>query len=522
MGRYLNPGNAAFQESLNSKIYVDKSGLIAHCNELIQTQQKYMCISRPRRFGKTMAADMLTAYYSEGCDSSSQFDNLSVSSCATYHKHMNMYPVIHLNIQTFLNESGFASDMIERVKGGLLHDLLRYYGDIDYIDKNSLADVMTDIFAETGKPFIMIIDEWDCIFREYQSDSYAQRAYLDFLRNLLKDRTYIGLCYMTGILPIKKYGTQSALNMFTEYTMENPFDLAEFTGFTESEVKKLCEKYNIDFYECQTWYDGYSYPECGSIYNPKSVITLLLTGVFDDYWSRTETYESLRIYIDMNFDSLKDDILALIAGDKRKIATGSFQNDMTSLGTKDEVMTLLIHLGYLGYERNTCEVFIPNEEIRREFILATTSENSWSEIVNSVKKSDELLQSLLGGDEEEVAKGIEDAHFETSHLQYNDENALTYTISLALYSARRYYKLIRELPAGKGFADIAFIPRKIYGNMPAMIVELKWNKTAETAINQICERHYPASLKDYAGNILLIGINYDKETKKHTCRIEKA
>jgi len=195
---------------------------------------------------------------------------------------------------------------------------------------------------------------------------------------------------------------------------------------------------------------------------------------------------------------------------------------MTSLGTKDEVMTLLIHLGYLGYERNTCEVFIPNEEIRREFILATTSENSWSEIVNSVKKSDELLQSLLGGDEEEVAKGIEDAHFETSHLQYNDENALTYTISLALYSARRYYKLIRELPAGKGFADIAFIPRKIYGNMPAMIVELKWNKTAETAINQICERHYPASLKDYAGNILLIGINYDKETKKHTCRIEKA
>lgn len=522
MGRYLNPGNAAFQESLNSKIYVDKSGLIAHCNELIQTQQKYMCISRPRRFGKTMAADMLTAYYSEGCDSSSQFDNLSVSSCATYHKYMNMYPVIHLNIQTFLNESGFASDMIERVKGGLLHDLLRYYGDIDYIDKNSLADVMTDIFAETGKPFIMIIDEWDCIFREYQSDSYAQRAYLDFLRNLLKDRTYIGLCYMTGILPIKKYGTQSALNMFTEYTMENPLDLAEFTGFTESEVKKLCEKYNIDFYECQTWYDGYSYPECGSIYNPKSVITLLLTGVFDDYWSRTETYESLRIYIDMNFDSLKDDILALIAGDKRKIATGSFQNDMTSLGTKDEVMTLLIHLGYLGYERNTCEVFIPNEEIRREFILATTSENSWSEIVNSVKKSDELLQSLLGGDEEEVAKGIEDAHFETSHLQYNDENALTYTISLALYSARRYYKLIRELPAGKGFADIAFIPRKIYGNMPAMIVELKWNKTAETAINQIRERQYPASLKDYAGNILLVGINYDKETKKHSCRIEKA
>ena len=522
MGRYLNHGNAAFQESLNSKIYVDKSGLIAHCNELIQTQQKYMCISRPRRFGKTMAADMLTAYYSEGCDSSSQFDNLSVSSCATYHKYMNMYPVIHLNIQTFLNESGFASDMIERVKGGLLHDLLRYYGDIDYIDKNSLADVMTDIFAETGKPFIMIIDEWDCIFREYQSDSYAQRAYLDFLRNLLKDRTYIGLCYMTGILPIKKYGTQSALNMFTEYTMENPLDLAEFTGFTESEVKKLCEKYNIDFYECQTWYDGYSYPECGSIYNPKSVITLLLTGVFDDYWSRTETYESLRIYIDMNFDSLKDDILALIAGDKRKIATGSFQNDMTSLGTKDEVMTLLIHLGYLGYERNTCEVFIPNEEIRREFILATTSENSWSEIVNSVKKSDELLQSLLGGDEEEVAKGIEDAHFETSHLQYNDENALTYTISLALYSARRYYKLIRELPAGKGFADIAFIPRKIYGNMPAMIVELKWNKTAETAINQIRERQYPASLKDYAGNILLVGINYDKETKKHSCRIEKA
>ncbi len=335
----------------------------------------------------------------------------------------------------------------------------------------------------------------------------------------MKDKEYIGLAYMTGILPIKKYGTHSALNMFHEYSMENPEYLAEYVGFTENEVRSLCAEYSRDFDECKAWYNGYYFHECGPVYNPNSIVRSIQSGNFSDYWNQTETYEALRIYIDMNFDGLKDAILKLMAGGRQVINTAHFQNDMTTFANADDVMTLLIHLGYLGYDTETKEVFIPNNEILQEFVTATTARDSWNEVVNSVQRSSELLMAAWSKDEQAVADGIEKAHLETSHLQYNDENALAYTLSLAFYAARQYYSIVHELPTGKGFADLAFIPRRKYTDKPAMIVELKWDQSADTAIKQIGEKEYPNSLKDYKDNLLLIGINYDRKTRKHECRI---
>ena len=521
MGIYLNPGSGKFKEALDSEIYVDKSGIIAYTNKVFGTKQKYVCVSRPRRFGKSMAADMLSAYYDRSVDTSDFFEHLTISQDASYEAYRNQYDVIKVNMQEFLSRTKSMTEFLARLSRFLLDELTEEYPGIRLKDASDLAQSMGDIYSKTSCKFVFIIDEWDCIFREYKEDHKAQEQYLDFLRDWMKDKDYIGLAYMTGILPIKKYGTHSALNMFMEFSMENPRALSDFVGFTEDEVKPLCEKYHMDYEECRAWYNGYYFQNTGHVYSPNSIVSAMLSHQFDDYWNQTETYEALRIYIDMNFDGLRDSILKLIAGGRQVIDTGSFQNDMTTFANADDVMTLLIHLGYLGYDFEAKEVFIPNKEIMQEFVTATTAKNSWDEVMKSVKHSDELLKAVWSGDEEAAAAYIENAHLETSHIQYNDENALSYTISLAFYAARQYYTVVRELPTGKGFADIAFIPRKKYADKPAMVVELKWNRDADTALKQIKEKNYPAGLSEYKNNMLLVGIDYDRDTRKHGCRIEK-
>lgn len=263
-------------------------------------------------------------------------------------------------------------DLLVRVKRIILRELMQLYPDVDYFDRSDLIESIKDIYSDTGRKFVVIIDEWDCVFREYPDNSDSQKKYLDFLRDWLKDKAFTSLVYMTGILPIKKYGTHSALNMFTEYSMENPGVFAPFVGFTESEVSRLCERYNMDTEECGSWYNGYYFYGCGPVYNPNSIVRAMLAHSFDDYWNQTETYEALKTYIDMNYDGLRDAVLSLMAGDRRKINTGSFQNDMTTFSNADDVMTLLVHLGYFGFDRNTKEVFIPNREIMKEFVRYST------------------------------------------------------------------------------------------------------------------------------------------------------
>ena len=520
MGIYLNPGNNKFKRAVNSDIYVDKTGLIKYTNSIVDTLQSCVCVSRPRRFGKSMAADMLTAYYSKGCDSRELFSGLEIAKDESFEEHLNKYDTIFLNMQEFLSRSSNVKELLERVEGKVIRELKKQYPDVELYDENDLAETMQDIFAESECPFIVIIDEWDCIFREFKHDKAAQEIYLDFLRDLLKDKEYIYLAYMTGILPIKKYGTHSALNMFDEFSMIDPGPLAEYVGFTEKEVEALCQKYQMDINEIKNWYDGYSFEEVEAVYSPKSVVSCMRLGKLGNYWNQTETFEALQIYIDMNFEGLRDDILSMIAGETVPVNTRSFTNDMTTFRTEDDVLTLLIHLGYLGYRYADKTVFIPNEEIRSEYV-STIAVSDWGEVSKALKNSADTLQAIWQGREEQVAEGIRQAHFETSHLQYNDENALSYTISLALYAARNFYTVHRELSGGKGFADIVYVPRKRFLDKPALVVELKWDKNAEGAIQQIKEKEYCRSLEEYKGNLLLVGINYDKKTQVHTCKIEQ-
>ena len=518
MGTYLNSGNEKFAEALNSPIYVDKTELVTYTNKVLHTSQKYLCVSRPRRFGKSMAANMLAAYYSRGCESKELFSGLKIAGAASFGQHINQYDTFFINMQEFLSRSKNIQELLVRLQKLLVRDLLQAYPDVDYFDKEDLIECMQDAYQVTKRPFVILIDEWDCIFREYKEDHVAQERYLDFLRDFLKDKAYIHLAYMTGILPIKKYGTHSALNMFDEFSMTNPGSLAEFVGFTEAEVRMLCREYERNLAELKEWYDGYSFENVPSIYSPRSVVNAVLSGICDSYWNKTETFEALQLYIDMNFAGLKDDVLSMMVGERVPVNTGSFSNDMTTFRTEDDVLTLLIHLGYLGYDFANKVVFIPNNEIRGEYVNAV-SVSEWGEVSKALKNSADTLRAIWSLQPKIVAKGIEQAHFETSHLQYNDENALSYTISLALYAARNFYTVYRELPTGKGFADMVFIPRKRFADKPALVVELKWDKGADGAIEQIKNKQYCRSLQDYQGKIILVGINYDKKSREHSCEI---
>lgn len=527
MGSYLNPGSNAFQMALGSQIFMDKSGLLEYTNRMVKTLQRYICVSRPRRFGKSMAADMLAAYYDRAEDTAELFDGLKISQIPSYREHLNQYDVLKINMQEFLSATHSMDEMLAILQKYIMFDLLERFGDVRLRDEKNLIQVMRDIYAKTKRPFIILIDEWDCLFREYKQDKEAQAKYLDFLRAWLKDKDYVGLAYMTGILPIKKYGTHSALNMFTEYSMTEPGDLAEFFGFTEGEVQALCKSYQMSFEEAKAWYDGYrlvTHSRFGdrfySMYSPKSVVEAMLRHKFGTYWNQTETYEALKIYIQMDMDGLKDAVVKMLAGESIRINTGTFTNDMTTFATKDDVLTLLVHLGYLTYNSEQEMVSIPNKEVSQEYVNAISTMD-WHEVIRSVENSRKLLEALWNMNAKAVAEGIDRAHEEISILQYNDENALSCTINLAFYFAREYYTIVRELPAGRGFADICLIPRKLHADKPAAVLELKWDKSAEGAIAQIREKRYVDALKDYQGNLLLAGISYDKDSKKHTCMIER-
>ena len=526
MGSYLNPGSERFRTSLRSEIYVDKSMLIAQVNRRIRTEQKFMCVSRPRRFGKSMAANMLAAYYGSGEDTAPLFDGLKIAGDASYKEHLNQYDVIRINMQEFLSGTHDMDEMLNKLRKYVLFDLLEQYEHLRFRDEHDLIQVMKDIFSKTNRPFVILIDEWDCLFREYAHNTEAQKKYLDFLRAWLKDQSYVALAYMTGILPIKKYGSHSALNMFTEYSMTNPRELAEYFGFTEDEVHELCKEYSMSFEEARAWYDGYELTTQSadgqtvySMYSPKSVVDAMLSHTYDTYWNQTETYEALKVYIQMNMDGLKDAVVKMLAEERIEINTGTFTNDMTTFAGRDDVLTLLVHLGYLSYRRSDKTVCIPNDEVSQEYVNAISTMD-WSEVTRSILASKKLVEAMWAMDAVAVAKGLDKAHEEISILQYNDENSLSCTINLAFYYAREYYTIIRELPTGKGFADICLIPRKLHADKPAVVIELKKDRDAQGAIAQIRQKNYVSALADYKGNLLLVGINYDKD-KNHSCVIEK-
>ena len=522
MGRFVNSGNSAFQVALNSEIYVDKTGLLAYTNKVMDTTAKFICNSRPRRFGKSITADMLTAYYCKGCSSEEMFSSLEIGQAPGFTKYLNQYDVIHLDIQWCMEPAGGPENVVSYITEKTILELRNYYPEILPDSIKSLPEALSCINTATGQKFVVIIDEWDVLIRDASTDLVVQEEYSNFLRGMFKGSEptkYIQLAYLTGILPIKKIKTQSALNNFAEFTMTDARIFSRYIGFTEEEVRMLCEKYHRDFSKTKHWYDGYLLEQY-QVYNPKAVVELMIWNKFQSYWSDTGTYEAIVPLINMDFDGLKTAIIEMLSGNSVEIDPTTFQNDMVNFTCRDDILTCLIHLGYLAYDSTEHCVYIPNNEIRNEYANAV-SVSDWGEVSKALKNSADVLNAIWNQNEQMVAQGIQRAHFETSHLQYNDENALSYTISLALYAARNYYSVYRELPTGKGFADMVFIPRKKFPDKPALVVELKWDKSAKGAISQIKQKQYCKSLEEYAGNILLAGINYSKKDKEHQCIIEK-
>ena len=525
MGRFLNPDYSAFETALNSEIYIDKTGLLAYTNKVINTKQAFICNSRPRRFGKSVTADMLTAYYSKGCDSADIFADYEISHAGDFRQHLNKYDVIHLDIQWCLAPAKGAAGVVSYIEKSVIAELKEKYPNIISEETVSLPEAMSEIYTVTGNKFIVIIDEWDILIRDEANNRDEQENYINFLRGMFKGTEptrFISLAYLTGILPIKKMKTQSALNNFDEFTMLDAGALASYIGFTELEVEKLCDKYHKDFAEVKRWYDGYVL-ENQQVYNPKAVVSVMLRGNFQSYWSQTGTYEVVVPLINMDFDGLKQAIIEMVSGSTVEVDTGTFQNDTVSFSSRDDVITYLIHLGYLAYDQRKQCAFIPNEEIRQE-LLAAAKKTKWNELQEFEYQSEQLLEATLDREETLVADYIEQIHMEyASAIQYHNENSLSSVLTIAYLSAMKYYfKPIRELPTGRGFSDFVFIPKEEYRvDYPALVVELKWNKSAHTALQQKKKKKYPESLLQYTGNILLVGINYDKKSKAHECVIEE-
>lgn len=495
MGRFLNPDNGAFSEAVNSEIYIDKTRLLEYTNRVINTTSKFICNSRPRRFGKSMTADMLSAYYSRGCDSKELFKNYEISTVSSYEKNLNKYDVIHFNVQWCMMDAKDTDHVVDYINEGILQELREAYGQIIPDAVRTAYGAMSYIKAATGNKFVVIIDEWDVLIRDEAQNHTLQEAYIDFLRGMFKGTEpsrYIALAYLTGILPIKKLKTQSALNNFEEFTMLDAGRMAPYVGFTEEEVHGLCEQYGCSYEQVKSWYDGYLLEDY-QVYNPKAVVSVMLNGKYKSYWSNTGSYEAIVPLINMDFDGLKSAIIEMLSGASVEVDVTSFQNDTVSFANRDDVLTYLIHLGYLAYDQDSRHVFIPNEEIRHELNHAV-KRTSWNEMMTFQKESLALLDATLEKDGMEVAKGIEKIHTGySSTIMYHGENSLSSVLMIAYLSSMQYYfKPVRELPTGRGFADFVYIPKPEYkADYPALVVELKWNKTADTALQQIEDRKYP-------------------------------
>ena len=480
MGRFVNPDNSAFQVALNSQIYVDKTGLLEYTNQVMDTENAFICNSRPRRFGKSITAEMLAAYYSRACDSKKMFEGLKISQSASFPEHLNRYDVIHLDVQWCMLDAGGPEAVVGYMNGHLLAELKEAYPEVALEGEKTVYGAMSRINTETGRKFIIIIDEWDVLIRDEAANQAVQEEYINFLRGMFKGsepKKFIRLAWLTGILPIKKLKTQSALNNFDEFTMLDSGTLASYIGFTEEEVRRLCEEYGRDFDSVKRWYDGYLLNGL-HIYNPRAVVGVMQRGSFQSYWSQTGSYESIVPLINMDFDGLKTAIVTMLSGDCVKVRTKSYMNDMVTFKNRDDVITALIHLGYLTYDRRYETAFIPNEYIRMEFLDAV-EDKKWNELLTFQQESEELLDATLNMDEEAVAEGMEKIHTEYAPaIQYNSENSLSGVISIAyLGSMQYYYKPVREFPTGRGFADFVYLPRPEYAkDYPALLIELKWNQ----------------------------------------------
>lgn len=475
MGIYLNPGNSGFEQICRGE-YVDKTGLIKLVNQRIDGPDNLLCISRPRRFGKSYAAKMLAAYYDRSCDSHELFDNKMISHSKSYSAYLNQYNVIYLEITSFVSSARRQGISLQEVPNMIVNALQDELLSINpgLPEGKNLTDLLICLVEKSGgKPFIFIIDEWDVVIREVKDDETAQKRYMDLLREWFKNGNFtpkvVAAAYMTGILPIKKDGKQSAISEFDEFTIMNALKLRK----------------------------------CRS------------------YWRKTSAAESLKNYINMDFEGLQATVARLIAGEKIQVSADGFQNDFETFESADDVLTLLIHLGYLTYHEEEQLVQIPNEEVRMEFRQFLSQKKVNTGWITLIRRSQRLLDDTIAGNSDDVAAALEEIRGEQYAPQYyNNEQALRAVVKYAYIAAFGRYVRIEEMPSGEGIVDVVFIPVSSSG-LPAMVIELQWNKTSGGAIAQIKNKKYTAALKPFVSNILLVGINYDEKTKVHTCKIER-
>lgn len=403
----MNKGNLAFRKILRSN-YVDKSRFLAVINSTIDTEDQYICATRCRRFGKSMMAKMLCAYYDNSCDSRELFKGLAIEKEPSFMEHLNKYNVLYLDVTSFTTYSKYHGHITRSINETMTKEVKRSFSDVDFEDDSDLMECLQTIYNQTGERFYFIIDEWDAICREFPGRRKLKDApdnveptemdeYVMFLHRLFKsqgsDEVFVGV-YMTGILPMIKYNTESALNNFREYSIVNPRTAAGSFGFTSNEVKALCEKHNMDFDELAAWYDGYQIGEEPSVFNPHSVMNAINARECNSYWAATGAYDRVASYINLNYDGLRDDIINMLAGGRCYVDTTSFVNNIAVINSKNDVFTVLIHLGYLAYDKNEHECYIPNKEVAGEWINAVRA-NNWQEVVGTIQSSRTLLESTL-------------------------------------------------------------------------------------------------------------------------------
>ncbi len=499
----------------------------------VYAKKSVVCITRPRRFGKTVMANMIASFFSRVCDASGIFDDLQIAACEAYKDNLNKYPVIHISFNELPRKCKTYEQYIERIEKKLIKDLAQSYPDLMIDETEAVWDVLGEInLREPGIRFIFVLDEWDYIFhRDFVSEK-DKMAYLEFLSNLLKGKAYVALAYMTGILPIAKYSSGSELNMFLEYTMASEEKFSDAFGFTDTEVDALYQKYlalcatrKVTREGLQIWYDGYHTRSGERVYNPRSVVASLINNNLGNYWTSSGPYDEIFYYIEKNVDDVRDDLALMVSGKPVAVKVREYAATAMNLSTKDEIFSAMVVYGFLSYENGYA--FIPNKELMDKFCDMLQKEASLGYVYRLARESERMLKATLNRDIDTMLDILEFAHnTEVPLLSYNNETELTAIVNLIYLSARDYYRIEREDKSGLGYVDFIFYPQD--RNADCIILELKVNSTSEEAIQQIKDKKYALNFKgklgvseQYTGKILAVGIAYDKSFKKHSCKIEE-
>ncbi len=525
MGYYVNPDNESLITSLNSKPYVDKSGLIGVLNENVNTNHANVCVSRPRRFGKSMAVDLAVAYYSRGCDSRNLFEKLYLSKTEGWDKYLNKFNVIQLDLIDYFSPTMSTADSLEKMRREVVEELCIEFEDVDIDTTMEITQAMKKIYLKTKTHFMVFIDEYDLPIRE-QAKLEELEPYLHFLNEMFKSRSMqnvIKLGYLTGILPPVADRVESKLNNFTQFSILSPKRMAPYFGFTSGEVKQLCEQYDLNYEECCRWYDGYKLfmnNEYTDIFNPQAVAEAIRDGECNSYWPETASYEPISEQINRNADGIQEAIIKMLTKESVPVDVSGFLNSLDKIETRDEILTYLIHLGYLSYDAQNKTCTIPNLEIQKRWKYIVSRANRYNKVNEVLAQSAQLLEDTIALKSDKVAEGLRNAHSRIGTiLTYNDEATLQWAIYLAYFSAIEYYTILKETPIGEGVADLVFIP--YVPNKPAIVIELKVDQSTEVALKQIDSRHYTKGLEHYHGNVLKVAVNYNRKNKEHECEIRE-